>query len=326
MKDDSSNKTSSCNKKRALITTAIIAILFIIVLTISLISTNAKKRKDAAAKEATAGRGASPKELRVAFLGNSILYYNDCPRVIEEMLKTNNFTVVQDSCLNGAETIPSLFAKGSNMDETFGDSENAKEPDGSLDIGAQTVQDLLSAQDWDFVILNDYTQGPARMDSRNETIKSLQEEYGPLFTRYMVPIFLQTPAYRNQVEGSKDLGSVANFTDLLKEGYDAYAQAFANFTIAEPRIGPVGDAFLYVHNSNLTLWEELFYSDDVHPSPSGTWLEACVLYCTMLNEAPPAFERQFFDTVRYFPSGGDDLPSVKQAAQLRDAAIEICGI
>jgi hypothetical protein len=27
-------------------------------------------------------------EIRVAFLGNSILYFNDCPRVLERMLET----------------------------------------------------------------------------------------------------------------------------------------------------------------------------------------------------------------------------------------------
>ena len=40
-------------------------------------------------------------EISVAFLGNSILYYNDCPRLVEQMLRQSYQNVVQDSCLVG---------------------------------------------------------------------------------------------------------------------------------------------------------------------------------------------------------------------------------
>ena len=43
---------------------------------------------------------------------------------------------------------------------------NALRLDGTSDVGASSVRDLLEGQRWDFVLMQDFTQAPARAASR----------------------------------------------------------------------------------------------------------------------------------------------------------------
>jgi lysophospholipase L1-like esterase len=266
-------------------------------------------------------------EIRVAFLGNSIIYFNDCPRLLEHMLQSRYSSVVQDSCLRGGASLPSLWKDGNGMRNKFGGSEQAKREDGSLDFGAATVQDLLAPnKNWNFVVMNDYTQAPARPENRLASIEALEQFYGPLL-QSNTPILLQTAAYRRPTMGSDDLGTVPEFTAKLKEGYELYATTLKQFS-PDAKVAPVGDAFLHVHDTATELWNKLFYIDDFHPSPHGTWLEACVLYCTMTGEAPPTFQSQWFETARYMQPNEHTcpLPSAEDAESLRQIASTVCGV
>lgn len=264
--------------------------------------------------------------IQVAFLGNSIIYFNDCPRLLEHMLQQSIPNVAQDSCLRGGASLPSLWEEGNGMRNRFGGSEHAKRPDGSVDFGAPTVQDLLTLRKWNFAVMNDYTQAPARPETRLETAQVLDQKYGPLLQSTVV-ILLQTAAYRKpNVNGSEGLGDAAEFTGRVKEGCEYYAEILQKHT-KDVRVAPVGDAFLWVHDNKFKLWEQLFYVDDFHPSPHGTWLEACVLYCTMLGKAPPLFDASWFDKARYMqPSNSMGPPSSQDAEELRKAACSVCGI
>lgn len=269
-------------------------------------------------------------EIKVAFLGNSIIYFNDCPRLLEHMLTTRFDRVHQDSCLRGGASLPSLWTDGNGMRTRFGGSENAKRDDGTVDTGAATVHTLL-AQDptitWDYVVMNDYTQAPARTETRRETIQALDDLYGPLLAS-TIPILLQTAAYREVVNGSDDLGTVLEFTNNLREGYGEYSTALLKYA-DDVRVAPVGDAFLWVHRHNFNLWRKLFHVDDYHPSPHGTWLQACVLYCTMVREAPPPYQPEWFDTARYMQPPQDEtspLPSLEDAEELRKSACTVCDV
>ena len=88
------------------------------------------------------------------------------------------------------------------------------------------MQSLLehANHDWDYVIMNDYTQQPARITKRLETISISKEKYAPLFynknnNKLITPILLMTHAYRKPVKKSNDLFPISNFTKLLCEGY-----------------------------------------------------------------------------------------------------------
>ena len=71
--------------------------------------------------------------IRIAFLGNSILYYNDCPRLVEKLLKERYSNVVQNSCLRGGVTVSLCLCMGFalGMDTAFGN--------GRLQVIAPTI-------------------------------------------------------------------------------------------------------------------------------------------------------------------------------------------
>lgn len=226
--------------------------------------------------------------VRVAFLGNSIQYYNDLPRLMKAL---SNNAIEQDSCYRGNATLSSLFQDGNGMSMKF-QTTNALRPDGTYDIGADTVTSLLQQQqqqpqNWDFVVMNDHTQHPTRSDTRFESVTTLVQDYAPLLRQSgAIPIFLMTYAYQERgAYGSDDLGDVVQFTKLLHEGYESYVQALAEVlpVASTPRIAPVGFAFLAIHEENPKMWSQLFHPDKKHPSPHGSFLIACVLYYTILG-------------------------------------------
>ena len=69
--------------------------------------------------------------IAMAFLGNSMQYKNDCPRLVQQMvvqqaaavlILTSRITttlVLQDSCLRGGASLPGLWRNGNGMAEKF---------------------------------------------------------------------------------------------------------------------------------------------------------------------------------------------------------------
>lgn len=272
--------------------------------------------------------------VRVAHIGNSIQYYNDCPRLLERMMKeyfgSNN--VSQDSCLRGGASLVSIWTKGNGMANKFA-TPNAQRPDGTYDIGSPTVQDLLQSSDWDYVIMNDHTQSPARQESRDKTIQELVNNYLPALSttdKYPTVVFLMTAAYRKPVKDADQLGSYDEFTEKLKQGYTAYQAVIPNSMVA-----PVGLAFQHVRNhypkrdDTDFFWEMLYARDDFHPSPHGTLLEAFILFATIVGKAPPVYSPAWWDTARYMQPPEEEplpLPTEQEGKILRSIACSICHV
>lgn len=288
----------------------------------------------------------------MAFLGNSILYYNDCPRFLYNLGKGS--VEYQNSCLRGGTDLSQLWELGNGMMRNGFATEAAKtvtSEDGSdiYDVGSPTVGDLLDCTDekkgeargksWDFIIFNDHTQGPARVASREATQATLMYNYLPLILENnATPIFVETAAYRlPDINNSRDLGSTHEFQRLVQEGIQSYMQTLQpNLPErSRPRMAPVGTAYLYVHNDNHALWGKLFDSyDNFHPSPLGTFLQGCVLHCTLFGSLPPLPSKgaEIADLwrdarVMHYADAGEDicLPSVKEAEYLWNVAKTICG-
>eukprot|EP00966_Prymnesium_polylepis_P068746 1596811-Prymnesium_polylepis.2 len=161
-----------------------------------------------------------------------------------------------------------------------------------VDAGAETIGALLNdAHGWDFCVMNDFTQHPARDSTRRESCEILTSVYAPLLAgARATPVLLQTWAYRTEGRyDSADLGDAAAFTWRVVAGYDTYAEALSAALppALRPRVAPVGEAFLVVHDERHDLWVELFNSDDKHLAPIGTFLEACVVHCTIFGQPPP---------------------------------------
>lgn len=289
---------------------------------------------DSAVDETPTGEPSSP-TFRIAHIGNSIQYYNDCPRVLEKMLLATalgkvidlndperNKWVRSDLCLRGGATIPSLWEKGNGMAVKFASRpDSILEGDDGYDIGKPTVADLLKTQEgadryWDFVIVNDHTQSPVRSERKNESQAALKANYFPAIAEGMEAsnntnknttiIFVQTMAYKSPVKDSEDLGTFDEFTESLAKGYNEYVKLaeefassrFPNQEALKTTVAPLGRGYQIIRNENFDLWfNSMYANDDFHPSPHGTLLEACILHCVVTGEKFALFDSGDADEV-----------------------------
>lgn len=280
--------------------------------------------------------------IKVAFVGNSILFFNDCPRLVQQMLETNFATVIQNSCLRGGASLVSLWKDGNGMHKVY------RHADGSFhdDVGAPTVKALFEQDQWNFVILNDQTQAPCRQSTKQATKKILEEQYAALLEASgACPIFLQTAAYREKgLEKSDDLGDFEEFSDRLQVGYREYAQfirtqSSSSTALLPCRVAPVGEAVRWLYRHDPALWQKVYAPDGFHFSPLGTWLEACVLYCTLIHEFPPDLDPAWWNNCRrvvrsnkvvVLEEKDDDdalvYPTEEEASELRRVACLVCGV
>lgn len=273
------------------------------------------------------------RKTRVCFIGNSIMYFNDCPRLLEAV---SSASIEQDSCFRGGTSFKSLFEKGNGMRDKFNTS-NAQRPDGSYDIGAPSVKALLEdPKGWDYVVMIDYTQAPAREHSREESRRCLLEKHAPLLLASGAkPVLLASHAYRAHAKGSDDLGDHEEFTKRLVDGYEIYRKTLADVMpeSQQPLVAPLGLAFSRVHDEKPQLWHDLFHTDGFHFSPAGTYLEACVIHCTVMGRPPPTSSSvpsdpsSLFERARRMqPPEHEPLrkPSVEELGYLRKVAMRVC--
>ena len=314
--------------------------------------------------------------ISVAFIGNSFMFVNDLPRVLENF---SGRTMYQDSMLHGSLNFKSLLQKGNGMYEWWGNSTNAINEDGMRDFGACTVNQLLLGYDdqlnnfdqyyyndgynpcfldeeylyystmmrrpsqdnesddyvgglqWDFVVMNDQSMAPTSNNKKSQSAAVLESTYVPLFVETKsTPILFMTWAYWRDDIDMSGLVDVPTFTSLLWEGYQYYAQVLKKALPSnrKPRIAPVGLAFLMIWEENPSFWKNLFGEDKYHPSPRGTYLAACVIYCTIYNRLPPPstrFTTSVFSRSRSMQISGDvqPLPSEEEAIYLRYIAKKI---
>lgn len=250
------------------------------------------------------------------------------------MMRTKVANVKQDSCLRGGANLASILDRGNGMASKFSRRpESINNEDGGYDVGASTVEQLVQESTaWDYLVMNDYTQGPVRSDRKQKSMEALQNRYIPMITNSNNPsptiIFVQTAAYKSPVKNSGDLGSFEEFTEKLVQGYNDYADLVRTGSGGKinAKVAPFGLAHKHIkENYGDALWERLYHWDDFHPSPSGTYLEASVLYCTILGERPPdQYNSSWWDDARYFPNSVRPFPSAEDAKKLRDAAWEVC--
>ena len=265
----------------------------------------AQKLVELAAAAPRSAAAAQPRSLRIAFLGNSLTYYNDLPHLVQHIIALNcntgggakELTATVGACLRGGQSLPSLFATG-------GDYDRPNKCIGSRDMYS-TVAELLSAPGgWDYVVCGDHTQGPARGDyqpakvasctpveiSRGRTIASLESEYAPLFLKAGATVVLfQTWGYFKDTKKSEEIGGFEEMSAKLAEGYGAYAAALRACDVPV-LTAPVGDAFRKAHMADRALWGEMYQHDGFHPKALGSFLAASHICATILADRwkPPA--------------------------------------
>lgn len=184
----------------------------------------------------------------VLFVGNSFVYYNDLPSMVQRLSKG---MLVCHSVTNGG-----AFA------HQYADPDH--------ELGIRLRQALRSK--WDCVVFQDQSFNPVK-----DPADCLQAMGVLSALTDADKYFYQTWAYKETSEKLTRTGlTYAQMHDGLKQTYTKAAQ--------KGTLVPVGDAFLTAKETCPEI--ELYNADCFHPSPAGTYLAACVFLGRLCGARP----------------------------------------
>ena len=175
--------------------------------------------------------------MRILFLGNSFTFFNDLPDMVGQLL--------------GAEI-------GRNL---RGGAYLYQHIDPADELCAVTRR-LLTAEKWDYVVLQDQSQGPiTNPEEFHQAVSTLAPMIRAAGGK---PVLYETWAYE---EGTDTLASTGLTFEAMQqgltEGYRAAAQA------NDALIAPVGQRFAAARHT-----AHLYDADHYHPSAAGSQLAA----------------------------------------------------
>jgi len=189
----------------------------------------------------------------VCWLGNSYTYANDLPGLVSQIATADGNTLVKDQSTPGGHTLQ-------------GHSTNA------------TSLSKISANTWDYVVLQDQSQMPSFPWSQ---VESDVLPYAEILCDSIrsanpcaVPLFYNTWGRR---DGDSQWDSINTFTKMNQRLYNGYT------VMADMNAGkrtPVGNGFAHVGDDlgSPIAFNSLYQTDGSHPSIYGSYLAACMFY------------------------------------------------
>ena len=146
---------------------------------------------------------------------------------------------------------------------------------------------LLKAKRWDYVVLQEQSTLP--ITNPKEMYK-----YASLFDAEIKRVNSQTVFYltwakQNQPETQQ----------ILTDSYMTIAKEL------KAKVAPVGIAWQKVQEANPKL--NLYNPDQSHPSPTGSYVAACVFYTTILQNSPVGLSRRIYSSQFSTPQEGNRL-------------------
>ena len=217
----------------------------------------------------------------ILMLGNSYIYTNNVDELLHDMLNVTGQHNNTESLTGGGMRLSQHW----NNVHTPGNSWNT------------TLRE--NNEDWDYVILQDQSQipgfyrtSPDWTDSKNAAVNlsaAIEDENSET-------ILMMTWGRRNgDVNNPLLYGNFTLMQDRLEQGYIDFRDNMTTPT-RDVWIAPVGLAFKHIHDKiNLTgvdptlsgsTFFDLYNTDGSHPSVSGSYLAACVLFATMTGDSP----------------------------------------
>jgi hypothetical protein len=193
---------------------------------------------------------AQPKELRVLFLGNSQIFYNDLPRTVEALaesapadrprIKASQFTP-------GGASLESLWNKGA-------------------DKGSARAK--ITEEKWDYVILQE--RFDAKADSFNK--------YAPLFHEVI------------EKQGAKTvLFCTASISSQYPQGFQELHDMHVTLgKKMHLPVAAAGKTWLTYWGNDTTPEQRLalYDPDKDHPGKKGSYIYACSLYAVLTGQSP----------------------------------------
>ena len=232
--------------------------------------------------------------MRLAWVGNSFVYFNDLPAMVAAMLTA---AVAGDvKCVEHGQVTPGgqRFA---------GHAQDSK------------VHELLDGSSWDVVVLQDNSGVPGGADDAmlSASLTALSDSLLPRIPPACRAIIYGTWGHRKGSVYETQRGAYPDFVTMQRlttSGCERYAHLLAaERGVADDlssTLAPVGDAFLMLYEEEVaagrdpidddSLFSRLFAPDKFHPSRLGSFLAACV-YVEMLR-GDAAFPLQWLPAPR----------------------------
>lgn len=204
----------------------------------------------------TAQRERKASGMKYLFIGNSFTYFNDMPYTFLNMVKTVDRDAVVESLAYGGYSL-------------------AQYADEETEVGKMAISKIVSYE-WDYVILQEQSLVPCNdKDKFIETVKKLCTIISQIGAKV---ILYETWAYRRDSEKLASTGMTYDeMNRRLSEAYNEAAEATGAV------VARVGDVFARIMNSgNIT--HLINQNDNYHPSTSGSYLAACVIFRTITGK------------------------------------------
>jgi hypothetical protein len=186
--------------------------------------------------------GKARDEIHILFIGNSLTFYNDLPKMVAALAKAD-------------KQRPMVYER-----ETPGGCTFAKHwKDGK-------ALEKIQSRKWDYVVLQDNSQGPLKQrESMFDHAKKFDAEIRKQGAK---TVLYMTWALQNRPEDQPAISKA--YLDLAAE--------------LKCQVAPVGNAWQAALKADKKL--ALHNSDKKHPTATGTYLAACVIYATIYGRSP----------------------------------------
>lgn len=199
----------------------------------------------------------SPDSVRILWIGNSFTFYNDVPKMVEDMGKLNEIPISTTRVLKGGEKF----------------SGHLQNPE---------LHRQLEKGCWDYVVMQEFSSTPAystKYVSENilpyaAEIDSIAKKYSP----EAQTVYYMTWGHKNGNTRQTDYPLDDTYESMQDRITTTYTDmAYENGGM----LAPVGVAWKNIRKSHPEI--ELYIEDNFHPSLAGSYLAANTLFATMLN-------------------------------------------
>jgi len=187
---------------------------------------------------------------KVLFVGNSFTYYNNSLHKHFRKLTWASGLFTPENSRSRIMTI-----SGGHLPEHAGGFEH-----------------VLSAEDWDVVVMQGHSLGPISEDTAEPFQKAARKFARIARKRGTRPVFFMTWAYTDKPEMTAQLDEA--YTDIGRE--------------LSAQVVPVGLAFAAVTAERPDIPVRI--DDKRHPSRAGSYLAACTFFAALYNQSPEGLE------------------------------------
>ncbi|MCH2224577.1 MAG: PKD domain-containing protein [Crocinitomicaceae bacterium] len=193
----------------------------------------------------------------VLFIGNSYTYVNNMPALLSDLATSLGDVVYQNSQVQGG----AQFSTHAGNPATF---------------------TSISAEPWDFVVLQAQSQEPSFPDNQVDmnTVPFAKQLADSVYANNFCSEVLMFMTWGRE-NGDPQWGPISTFDGMNERLRNAYLRMADT---VQGSVSPVGVAWKYIRDNHPTIG--LYTADGSHPSLEGSYLAACTFYASIFRKSP----------------------------------------